>query len=115
MAASSPTLVSVPGTVYVFNVGSTAGVGTIEFEPGLEHDLPETLAKLIPTSRNYGHEQAGHDGNGHSHLQAAVLGPALTIPASKGKAVLGTWQQPFHPECDVLGGERSVIVTVIGD
>jgi secondary thiamine-phosphate synthase enzyme len=58
------------GTVNVFNVGSTAAIGTIEFEPGLQHDLPAILDKLIPPSRNYGHEQAWHDGNGHSHLQA---------------------------------------------
>jgi secondary thiamine-phosphate synthase enzyme len=58
------------GTVNVFNVGSTSAIGTIEFEPGLQHDLPAILDKLIPPSRNYGHEQAWHDGNGHSHLQA---------------------------------------------
>jgi secondary thiamine-phosphate synthase enzyme len=63
------------GTVNIFNVGSTAAVGTIEFEPGLQHDLPAILDKLIPPSRAYGHEQAWHDGNGHSHLQATLLGP----------------------------------------
>ena len=63
------------GLVNVFNVGSTAAVGTIEFEPGLLHDLPAVLDKLIPPSREYGHEQAWHDGNGHSHLQATLLGP----------------------------------------
>ena len=68
------------GLVNVFNVGSTAAVGTIEFEPGLIHDLPAVLDKLIPPSREYGHEQAWHDGNGHSHLQATLLGPSLTLP-----------------------------------
>src|SRR5437879_11213841 len=68
------------GTVNVFNVGSTAAIGTIEFEPGLERDLPAILDKLIPPSRSYGHEQAWHDGNGHSHLQATLLGPSLTVP-----------------------------------
>src|SRR5215469_16568732 len=71
------------GTVNVFNIGSTAAVGTIEFEPGLERDLPEILDKLIPPSRNYGHEQAWHDGNGHSHLQATLVGPSLTVPLPK--------------------------------
>lgn len=103
------------GMVNVFNVGSTASVGTIEFEPGLERDLPEVLNRLIPPSRSYGHEQAWHDGNGHSHLQATLLGPSLTVPIAAGKPVLGTWQQIFHLECDVRGRNRTVVVTVIGD
>ncbi len=103
------------GTVHVFNLGSTAAVGTIEFEAGLQRDLPELLDKLIPPSRSYGHEQAWHDGNGHSHLQATLLGPSLTVPVTDGKPVLGTWQQIFHMECDVRGRRRSVVVTVNGD
>jgi secondary thiamine-phosphate synthase enzyme len=103
------------GTVNVFNVGSTASVGTIEFEPGLEQDLPAILDKLIPPSRDYGHEQAWHDGNGHSHLQATLLGPSLTVPVAEGKPVLGTWQQIFHLECDVRGRNRTVVVTVVGE
>jgi secondary thiamine-phosphate synthase enzyme len=103
------------GTVTVFNVGSTAAVGTIEFEPGLERDLPEILDKLIPPSRTYGHEQAWHDGNGHSHLQATLLGPSLAVPIAGGKLVLGTWQQIFHLECDVRGRQRTVVVTVVGE
>jgi len=103
------------GTVHVFNVGSTASLGTIEFEPGLERDLPAILDKLIPPSRNYGHEQAWHDGNGHSHLQATLLGPSLTVPVAEGKLVLGTWQQIFHLECDVRPRQRTVVVTVMGD
>lgn len=102
------------GTVNVFNVGSTAAVGAIEFEPGLRRDLPEILDKLIPPSRNYGHEQAWHDGNAHSHLQATLLGPSLTVPVAHGKPILGTWQQIFHLECDVRGRKRTVVVTVIG-
>ena len=103
------------GTVNVFNVGSTAALGTIEFEPGLQHDLPAILDKLIPPSRNYGHEQAWHDGNGHSHLQATLLGPSLTVPIADGKLMLGTWQQIFHLECDVRGRQRTVVVTVVGE
>ena len=103
------------GTVNIFNVGSTAAIGTIEFEPGLQHDLPTILDRLIPPSRSYGHEQAWHDGNGHSHLQATLLGPSLTVPVAEGKLVLGTWQQIFHLECDVRGRERTVVVTVVGD
>ena len=103
------------GTVNVFNVGSTAAVGAIEFEPGLQADLPEILDKLIPPSRTSGHEQAWHDGNGHSHLQATLLGPSLTVPVAGGKPVLGAWQQVFHLECDVRGRERTVVVTVVGE
>lgn len=103
------------GTAHVFNIGSTAALGTIEFEPGLEQDLPDMLDRLIPPSRAYGHEQAWHDGNGHSHLQATLLGPSLTVPISEGKLALGTWQQIFHLECDVRGRDRKVVVTVSGD
>lgn len=103
------------GTVNVFNIGSTAAVGTIEFEPGLQQDLPAILDKLIPPSRSYGHEQAWHDGNGHSHLQATLLGPSLTVPIAAGKLVLGTWQQIFHLECDVRGRKRTVVITILGE
>ncbi len=103
------------GIAHVFNVGSTAAVGTIEYEPGLQRDLPQLLDKLIPPSRSYGHEQAWHDGNGHSHLQATLLGPSLIVPVADGKPVLGTWQQIFHLECDVRGRERTVVVTVVGE
>jgi len=103
------------GTVHVFNVGSTAAVGTIEFEPGLQQDLPAILDQLIPPSRHYGHEQAWHDGNGHSHLQATLLGPSLSVPVAEGKLALGTWQQIFHLECDLRGRQRTVIITVLGE
>jgi len=103
------------GVAHVFCMGSTAAVGTIEFEPGLQRDLPETLDRLIPPSREYGHEQAWHDGNGHSHLQATLLGPSLSVPIAEGNLVLGTWQQVFHLECDVRGRQRTVVVTVIGE
>lgn len=103
------------GTAHVFNIGSTAAIGTIEFEPGLERDLPELLDRLIPPSRQYGHEQAWHDGNGHSHLQATWLGPSITVPIAEGRLVLGTWQQIFHLECDVKSRRRTIVVTVVGD
>jgi secondary thiamine-phosphate synthase enzyme len=103
------------GLVHIFNVGSTAAIGTIEFEPGLCEDLPKTLDRLMPPSREYGHERAWHDGNGHSHLQATVLGPGLTVPVGEGKPILGTWQQIFHLECDVRPRERTVVVTVSGE
>jgi secondary thiamine-phosphate synthase enzyme len=103
------------GMVNIFNVGSTGVIGAIEFEPGLQKDLPAILNKLIPPSREYFHEQTWHDGNGHSHLQATWLGPELTVPVSNGKLILGMWQQIFHLECDIKFREREVIVTVYGE
>jgi secondary thiamine-phosphate synthase enzyme len=103
------------GVVHIFNVGSTGAIGTIEFEPGLQQDFPAMLDKLLPPSRDYGHERAWHDGNGHSHLQASLLGPSLTVPIRNGKLVLGTWQQIFHLECDIKPRRRTVAVTVIGE
>ena len=103
------------GTVHIFNVGSTGAIGTIEFEPGLEKDLPEILDYLIPPSMGYGHELAWHDGNGHSHLQATILGPELTVPVREGHLALGTWQQVIHLECDVRPHDRRIVVTVQGE
>jgi secondary thiamine-phosphate synthase enzyme len=103
------------GTAHVFNVGSTGCVGTVEYEPGLQRDISEMLDRLIPAGRDYGHEQAWHDGNGHSHLQATLMGPSLTVPVSGGRLVLGTWQQIFHLECDVKPRKREIVVTVQGD
>ena len=103
------------GLVHIFNIGSTATVGTVEYEPGLERDVPEFLDRLVPPSRNYGHELAWHDGNGHSHLQATMMGPSLTVPVRDGSPVLGTWQQIFHLECDIKPRNRTLVVTVMGE
>jgi secondary thiamine-phosphate synthase enzyme len=103
------------GTAHVFVVGSTAAVGTIEYEPGLRGDLPRLLDRIVPPSREYGHERAWHDGNGHSHLQASWLGPSITVAVSGGEPALGTWQQVFLLECDVRSRDREVLVTVSGE
>lgn len=103
------------GSAHVFNVGSTGAVGMVEFEPGLQRDVPALLERLIPPGRDYGHEQAWHDGNGHSHLQATLLGPELTLPVTAGEPRLGTWQQIFHLECDIKPRQREIVVTVMGD
>ena len=71
--------------------------------------------KLLPPSRDYGHEHAWHDGNGHSHLQATMLGPSLTVPIRDRKLLLGTWQQIFHLECDIKPRRRTIAITVTGD
>ncbi len=103
------------GIVNVFNVGSTACIGTTEFEPGLGEDLANMLYRLIPPDLDYKHELAWHDGNAHSHLQATTLGPSVTIPIANAKLLLGTWQQLFHLECDTRSRKRTVVVTVIGE
>lgn len=103
------------GTAHVFNIGSTGVVAMVEYEPGLADDVPAMLDRLIPPSRQYGHEQAWHDGNGHSHLQATLMGPSLTVPVSQGRPALGTWQQIFHLECDIKPRTRSIVVTVQGE
>ena len=99
----------------MFHIGSTGAIGTIEFEPGLQHDLPEVLDRLIPPSREYGHEQAWHDGNGHSHLRAALLGPSLTIPFVDGTLLLGTWQQIVLVDFDNRRRRRKLIVQLAGE
>jgi secondary thiamine-phosphate synthase enzyme len=103
------------GMAHIFNIGSTGVIGAIEFEPGLQKDLPEFLNKLMPPSRNYAHEQTWHDGNGHSHLQATLLGPSLTVPVTNGRLELGTWQQIFHLECDIKPRRRKIVVTIYGE
>jgi secondary thiamine-phosphate synthase enzyme len=103
------------GIAHLFAVGSTAALGCIEFEPGLEMDLPAALDRLLPPSRDYGHEQAWHDGNGHSHLQATLQGQSLTVPITDAQPVLGTWQQIFFLECDIKPRQRTVVVTVYGE
>ena len=103
------------GVVHVFNIGSTGIIGTIEYESGLERDFPEMLDRLIPPSREYGHELAWHDGNGHSHLQATAMGPEITVPLSEGSLMLGTWQQIFHLEADIKPRTRTIVVTVVGE
>jgi secondary thiamine-phosphate synthase enzyme len=103
------------GLAHVFQVGSTAAVGAIEFEPGLRKDLPTILDRLMPPSRNYGHEQTWHDGNGHSHLQATMLGQGITVPVSGGKLMLGTWQQVFLLECDTRPRQRTLVFTILGE
>lgn len=101
------------GLLNLFVVGSTAALGTIEFEPGLLKDLPNLLDRLAPPNGHYFHEATWHDGNGHSHLQATLLGPSLSIPFESGRLLVGEWQQIFLIECDVRPRRRTVIATVM--
>ena len=105
----------IEGICHVFNVGATGAISTIEFEPGLQGDFPKAMFKLIPVSKEYRHEFTWHDGNGHSHIQASLMGPDVTMPVQKGHLLTGDWQQIFHYEADNKPHNRKVIVTVIGE
>ena len=103
------------GTVTVFVAGSTAGVTTIEYEPGLVSDLKAMWQRLVPTDITYGHDQRWGDGNGYSHVRAALLGASLVVPVTGGKIDLGTWQQIVVIDFDNRPRSRQVILQVMGD
>lgn len=104
------------GTVTVFNVGSTAGITTTEFEPGLVNkDLNDAFEKFAPQNAEYLHEQTWHDDNGHSHVRASMLGPGITVPIVQGQLTLGTWQQIIHIEFDTRGRDRTIICQIMGE
>lgn len=103
------------GLVTVFISGSTAGVTTIEFEPGLLQDLPEALEKIAPMNKRYHHDATWGDGNGFAHVRAAMIGSSLTIPVSDGRMTLGTWQQIVVMDFDNRSREREVVVQMMGE
>jgi len=103
------------GTASLFVPGSTAGLTTIEYEPGVVRDLRDCFERLAPQGADYAHELAWHDGNGHSHVRAALLGPSIVLPVSGGKPVLGTWQQVVLVDFDNKSRRRTWTLTVIGE
>ena len=103
------------GIITIFVSGSTGSIITIEFEPGLIKDFPEMLSRIIPKELDYGHEKMWHDGNGHSHVKASLVGPSLTIPFVEKKLCLGTWQQIVFLELDNKGRDRELMVQIIGE
>jgi len=104
------------GTVTVFNVGSTAGITTTEYEPGLvNHDIRAAFEKIAPKNARYEHEETWHDDNGHSHVRASVLGPSLAVPIVDGQLTLGTWQQIILVDFDTRPRTRTVICQIIGE
>ena len=103
------------GTVTIFVSGSTGSITTIEFEPGLIKDFPEMLNRIAPKDLDYGHEQMWHDGNGHSHVKASLMGPSLTVPFSNGVMHLGTWQQIVFLELDTRARTRNLVLQIIGE
>lgn len=103
------------GIVTIFVAGSTGAIITLEYEPGLLRDIPDFLERVAPKSLDYFHEQTWHDGNGHSHVRASLLGPSLTVPISQGQLTHGTWQQIAFMELDVKSRKRQLHVTIIGE
>lgn len=101
------------GMLCAFVVGSTAALTTIEFEPGLVEDMREAAERLFPKGMDYGHHRRWGDGNGHSHVRAAFIGPSLCIPIVDGRLALGTWQQCVLLEYDIRPRERRVVVQVL--
>jgi secondary thiamine-phosphate synthase enzyme len=103
------------GILTVFVVGSTAGITTLEFEPGVVADLDRALESLAPKHGQYQHHLRWQDDNGSSHVRAALVGPSVTVPMIDGRMVLGTWQQIALVELDTRGRKREVVVQVMGE
>jgi secondary thiamine-phosphate synthase enzyme len=103
------------GIINVFVAGSTAAITTIEYEPGLRHDFPKMLSRIAPKDIQYRHDETWHDGNGHSHVRASLVGPSLTVPFSNGVLILGTWQQIVMLEMDTKPRERVLTLQILGE
>lgn len=103
------------GIACVSALGSTMAITTIELEPGLARDLRDALERLAPSDVPYDHDARWHDGNGHSHIRASLLGPSVCLPVVDGALATGTWQQTIAVEMDIRPRERTVLVQVVGE
>jgi secondary thiamine-phosphate synthase enzyme len=103
------------GVVTLFVQGSTGALTTIEYEEGLLEDLPAALERIAPKKAVYEHERRWHDGNGHSHVRASLIGPSMSIPFVRGKLTLGTWQQIVFIELDTKSRSRELVAQIIGE
>lgn len=102
------------GVLFAAVVGSTGSLTTIEYEAGVVQDLIKAINRLAPPDMQYEHEKAWHDGNGHSHVQAALLGPSLALPVRAGRLKTGTWQQVVAINHDNRARNRTIEVTITG-
>ena len=96
-------------------IGSTGSITTIEYEPGVISDLKRAINRMAPPGEAYENEEAWHDGNGHSHVQAALIGPSIVIPIRNGSVSLGTWQQVVVINHDNRPRERTIDVSIVGE
>lgn len=103
------------GSVTIFVSGSTAALTTIEYEPGLKTDFPAMLERIAPSDIEYEHEKIWHDGNGHSHIKASLVGQSITIPFTNGNLLLGRWQQIVMIELDTRPRNRNLVVQIFGE
>lgn len=103
------------GHMIVFVPGSTAGITTIEYEPGLKKDFSLLMERLIPRNARYFHEETWNDGNGHSHVRASLVGPSITVPFGAGKLLLGTWQQIVLVDYDNRPRSRDLVIQFVGE
>lgn len=103
------------GLVTIFCPSSTSGVTTLEYEPGVQQDLKRIFDEIVPAEEVYLHDEAWHDGNGHSHVRAALLKASLTIPLVNGQLTLGTWQQVVYIDFDTRSRKREIIVQILGE
>lgn len=103
------------GTATVFCPSATSAVTTIEYESGALSDLRRLFDEIAPVGREYAHEARWHDGNGHSHVRAALLGPSLTVPFVDGRLTLGTWQQVVYVDFDNRPRRRELILQLVGE
>ena len=103
------------GIVHLFVAGSTASLTTIEYEAGAVSDLKKAFSRLVPGDLEYAHNARWGDGNGHSHVRAALLGPDITLPIRDGNPLLGTWQQIILVEFDTRSRSRTLYLTVLGE
>jgi len=103
------------GLVTIFCPSSTSGVTTLEYEPGVQQDLKRMFNEIVPAEYAYQHDEAWHDGNGHSHIRAALLKASLTVPLVNGQMTLGTWQQIVYIDFDTRPRKREIIVQIIGE
>lgn len=103
------------GIVTVFVPGATAGITTVEYEPGLVEDITDMFERITPQALEYKHNLRWHDGNGHSHVRASLLGPSLTVPFSEGKLQIGIWQQVILIDFDNKVRNREYVCKVIGE
>ena len=106
----------VSGVATLFNIGSTAGITTTEYEPGLaNYDIEAAFEKIAPANARYEHEETWHDDNGHAHVRASLLGPSLSVPVVAGIPTLGTWQQIILVDFDTRPRTRRVVCQVVGE
>ncbi len=103
------------GTATVFVSGSTAGITTIEYEPGLVADLKRMWEQIVPSDIPYSHDARWGDGNGYSHVRASLLGASLAVPFSDSKLLLGTWQQIVLVDFDIRPRSRQIVVQIVGE